>query len=123
LYRRKRSIRRQFYRAVSRRYGARKEPYVKQSILVVVLALAAVVAAVATPAAAPANAHLAVSQPVPQPLPQTIIGSKPPCFDFCSRALCVQGTTCGPNPKTGVCGCWPDDLFPTNPSTDPSSGV
>ncbi len=98
----------------------------KQSLLVAVLLLAAVAAAFAAPAAIPAPAHLAALQAAPPASPvaaATIIGSKPPCFDFCSRALCTEGSTCGPNPKTGVCGCWPDDIFPTNPSTDPSSSL
>jgi hypothetical protein len=99
---------------------------VKRSILLVVLVLAAVAAAVAAPAAipaaSPAPAHLTVAQPAPVAA-ATTIGSKPPCFDFCSRAYCAQGTTCGANPKTGQCGCWPDDIFPTNPSTDPSSSL
>ena len=84
----------------------------RASLLVAILALAAVAGAIAAPAAAPSPAAFhAVSQPAPQPA--AIIG-KGPCDDFCSRAYCVQGTTCGPNPTTGKCGCWPDQSIPSS---------
>lgn len=83
----------------------------RASLLVAVLALLAA-AAVAAPAAAPAPAFLAVSQPVPEPSPEPV-PVKGPCDDFCARAYCVQGTTCGQNPATGKCGCWPDSGLST----------
>jgi hypothetical protein len=80
----------------------------RASLLVAILALAAVAGAVAAPPAATAPAFLAVSQPAPAPTAAAAIIASDPCFDFCSRAYCVQGTTCGQNPATKQCGCWPD---------------
>jgi hypothetical protein len=84
----------------------------RASLLVAVLALLAAAAAFAAPSAAPSPAWLAVSQPAPAPSPATAITTKA-CLDFCSRAYCVQGTTCGQN-AAGQCGCWPDQTVPSS---------
>jgi len=78
----------------------------RASLLVAVLALLTAAAAFAAPAAPAPAASLAVVQPAPAPSPATAITTKA-CLDFCSRAYCVQGTTCGQN-AAGQCGCWPD---------------
>jgi len=62
---------------------------------------------------APVEGRPAAATVTPAPAPAAIIG-KGPCDDFCSRAYCVQGTTCGPNPTTGKCGCWPDQSIPSS---------
>jgi len=81
--------------------------------LLLALSVMAFAAVPAPPAAAsaPAPAFLAT-------------GTTMSCADFCARAYCVEGTTCGIDPKTGKCGCYPSAVFepaPTSPAIDSSA--